>query len=196
MPSSKQDKSHDGVKHSSCSVVEPVLVNCYYQHCTSTYMCVYPTHLLLLTLCSTCYLSCLCLPTDIKIIPIPVLSDNYSYLVIDTASSVAVVVDPADPQTVQVNALHTTHSWVWIKCINLKCFLNVSLICKMQGTLFMHWSWDMSLFLFCFFNKCCVASFEDHWIHFETIWIETNTNISILRSNTRWDLDWVHGYLT
>ena len=46
----------------------------------------------------------LCLPTGIKIIPIPVLSDNYSYLVIDTASSVAVVVDPADPQTVQVNA--------------------------------------------------------------------------------------------
>ncbi|XP_010795269.1 probable hydrolase PNKD [Notothenia coriiceps] len=38
----------------------------------------------------------------IKIIPIPVLSDNYSYLVIDTASSVAVVVDPADPQKVQV----------------------------------------------------------------------------------------------
>ncbi|KAF3842953.1 hypothetical protein F7725_001802 [Dissostichus mawsoni] len=37
----------------------------------------------------------------IKIIPIPVLSDNYSYLVIDTASSVAVVVDPADPQKVQ-----------------------------------------------------------------------------------------------
>uniref|UniRef100_A0A3Q4ARZ3 Metallo-beta-lactamase domain-containing protein n=1 Tax=Mola mola TaxID=94237 RepID=A0A3Q4ARZ3_MOLML len=40
----------------------------------------------------------------IKIIPISVLSDNYSYLVIDTASGVAVVVDPADPQTVQVNA--------------------------------------------------------------------------------------------
>lgn len=46
----------------------------------------------------------LSLPTGIKIIPISVLSDNYSYLVIDTASSVAVVVDPADPQTVQVNA--------------------------------------------------------------------------------------------
>ncbi|XP_040057079.2 putative hydrolase PNKD isoform X2 [Gasterosteus aculeatus] len=43
-------------------------------------------------------------PTEmdgIKIIPIPVLSDNYSYLVIDTASGVAAVVDPADPQTVQ-----------------------------------------------------------------------------------------------
>ncbi|XP_041663463.1 probable hydrolase PNKD isoform X2 [Cheilinus undulatus] len=38
---------------------------------------------------------------SIKIIPISVLSDNYSYLIIDTASSVAVVVDPADPQTVQ-----------------------------------------------------------------------------------------------
>uniref|UniRef100_A0A8C6TWN2 PNKD metallo-beta-lactamase domain containing n=1 Tax=Neogobius melanostomus TaxID=47308 RepID=A0A8C6TWN2_9GOBI len=37
----------------------------------------------------------------IKIIPISVLSDNYSYLIIDTASSVAVVVDPADPQSVQ-----------------------------------------------------------------------------------------------
>ncbi|XP_020496763.1 probable hydrolase PNKD [Labrus bergylta] len=37
----------------------------------------------------------------IKIIPISVLSDNYSYLIIDTSSSVAVVVDPADPQTVQ-----------------------------------------------------------------------------------------------
>lgn len=40
---------------------------------------------------------------DLKIIPIPVLSDNYSYLIIDKTSSVAVVVDPADPQTVQVN---------------------------------------------------------------------------------------------
>ncbi|XP_047227580.1 probable hydrolase PNKD [Girardinichthys multiradiatus] len=37
----------------------------------------------------------------VKIIPISVLSDNYSYLVIDTASSVAVAVDPADPQKVQ-----------------------------------------------------------------------------------------------
>lgn len=47
---------------------------------------------------STCY------PMEfngIKIIPVPVLSDNYSYLVIDTDSRVAVVVDPADPQTVQ-----------------------------------------------------------------------------------------------
>uniref|UniRef100_A0A8C2ZHP7 PNKD metallo-beta-lactamase domain containing n=1 Tax=Cyclopterus lumpus TaxID=8103 RepID=A0A8C2ZHP7_CYCLU len=48
----------------------------------------------------------------IKIIPIPVLSDNYSYLVIDTAASVAVVVDPADPQTeegVTLEAILCTH---------------------------------------------------------------------------------------
>lgn len=44
-----------------------------------------------------------CFFPGIKVIPISVLSDNYSYLVIDTASGVAVVVDPADPQTVQVN---------------------------------------------------------------------------------------------
>ncbi|XP_030638371.1 putative hydrolase PNKD [Chanos chanos] len=37
----------------------------------------------------------------IKIIPVPILSDNYSYVVIDTASNLAVVVDPADPQAVQ-----------------------------------------------------------------------------------------------
>ncbi|XP_042562178.1 probable hydrolase PNKD [Clupea harengus] len=37
----------------------------------------------------------------VKIIPIPVLSDNYSYLIVDTSSNVAVVVDPADPQAVQ-----------------------------------------------------------------------------------------------
>jgi len=41
-------------------------------------------------------------PTGIKIIPVPILSDNYSYVVIDTASNTAVVVDPADPQPVQV----------------------------------------------------------------------------------------------
>lgn len=66
-------------------------------------------------LCSlgSCYMSetltvislCSFLSSGIKIIPISVLSDNYSYLVIDTASSVAVVVDPADPQTVQVRPM-------------------------------------------------------------------------------------------
>ncbi|XP_075009060.1 putative thioesterase PNKD isoform X1 [Calonectris borealis] len=41
-----------------------------------------------------------CFP-GVKILPIPVLSNNYSYLVIDTASSRAAVVDPSDPLAVQ-----------------------------------------------------------------------------------------------
>uniref|UniRef100_A0A8C3BA26 PNKD metallo-beta-lactamase domain containing n=1 Tax=Cairina moschata TaxID=8855 RepID=A0A8C3BA26_CAIMO len=36
----------------------------------------------------------------VKIVPIPVLSNNYSYLVIDTGSSRAAVVDPSDPVAV------------------------------------------------------------------------------------------------
>lgn len=37
-------------------------------------------------------------------LPIPVLSDNYSYLIIDTQARLAVAVDPSDPQAVQVRA--------------------------------------------------------------------------------------------
>lgn len=54
-------------------------------------------------------MSFLSLPTGVKIIPISVLSDNYSYLIIDRASSIAVVVDPADPQIVQVSASDVTY---------------------------------------------------------------------------------------
>lgn len=38
----------------------------------------------------------------VKVLPIPVLSDNYSYLIIDTQARLAVAVDPSDPQAVQV----------------------------------------------------------------------------------------------
>ncbi|KAM5271011.1 putative thioesterase PNKD isoform 4-T4 [Hipposideros larvatus] len=37
----------------------------------------------------------------VKVLPIPVLSDNYSYLIIDTQARLAVAVDPSDPQAVQ-----------------------------------------------------------------------------------------------
>ncbi|XP_042640203.1 probable hydrolase PNKD [Tyto alba] len=37
----------------------------------------------------------------VKILPIPVLSNNYSYLIIDTGSGRAAVVDPSDPLAVQ-----------------------------------------------------------------------------------------------
>ncbi|XP_037704713.1 probable hydrolase PNKD isoform X4 [Choloepus didactylus] len=39
----------------------------------------------------------------VKVLPIPVLSDNYSYLVIDTQARLAVAVDPSDPRAVQAS---------------------------------------------------------------------------------------------
>uniref|UniRef100_A0A8C2VLV4 Probable thioesterase PNKD n=1 Tax=Chinchilla lanigera TaxID=34839 RepID=A0A8C2VLV4_CHILA len=39
----------------------------------------------------------------VKVLPIPVLSDNYSYLIIDTQARLAVVVDPSDPRAVQAS---------------------------------------------------------------------------------------------
>uniref|UniRef100_A0A672UET0 PNKD metallo-beta-lactamase domain containing n=1 Tax=Strigops habroptila TaxID=2489341 RepID=A0A672UET0_STRHB len=41
-----------------------------------------------------------CFP-GVKILPIPVLSNNYSYLVIDTSSGRAAAIDPSDPLAVQ-----------------------------------------------------------------------------------------------
>lgn len=42
------------------------------------------------------------LPAGAKIVPIAVLDDNYSYLIIDTVTNFAAVVDPADPAAVKV----------------------------------------------------------------------------------------------
>uniref|UniRef100_A0A7N4PG36 PNKD metallo-beta-lactamase domain containing n=1 Tax=Sarcophilus harrisii TaxID=9305 RepID=A0A7N4PG36_SARHA len=43
----------------------------------------------------------------VKVLPIPVLLDNYSYLIIDTQSKLAVAVDPSDPRAVQVRRDHS-----------------------------------------------------------------------------------------
>lgn len=51
----------------------------------------------------------ICVILGVKIIPLPILSDNYSYVIIDTASDLAVVVDPADPLSVQV--AHRAYEW-------------------------------------------------------------------------------------
>ena len=39
----------------------------------------------------------------VEITPIPVLDDNYAYLIVDTVNKVAVAVDPSDPDAVQVS---------------------------------------------------------------------------------------------
>lgn len=38
----------------------------------------------------------------VTVVPIPILDDNYAYLVIDTVSNMAVVVDPSDAEAVKV----------------------------------------------------------------------------------------------
>lgn len=63
---------------------------------------------------SVCFV--LCIPTGMKIIPISVLSDNYSYIIIDTTSGVAAVVDPADPQTVQVTGSQVLYDVNTLQC--------------------------------------------------------------------------------
>ncbi|KXJ25892.1 probable hydrolase PNKD [Exaiptasia diaphana] len=54
----------------------------------------------------------------VKVLPIPIASDNYSYLIIDSEENQAVVVDPSDPnavkeiiasEQVQLKAILTTH---------------------------------------------------------------------------------------
>lgn len=42
----------------------------------------------------------------VKVVPLAVLDDNYSYLVIDTVTDVGVVVDPSDPAVVMVSTCH------------------------------------------------------------------------------------------
>lgn len=44
-------------------------------------------------------------------LPIPVLSDNYSYLIIDIQARLAVAVDPSDPQAVQVRGGGCPGAW-------------------------------------------------------------------------------------
>lgn len=46
------------------------------------------------------------------------LYDNYSYLVVDTAASVAVVVDPADPEKVQVKVFFNVFFFCFCNCIS------------------------------------------------------------------------------
>jgi len=41
--------------------------------------------------------------SGVTVVPVPILDDNYAYLVIDTVSNLAVAVDPSDAEAVKVN---------------------------------------------------------------------------------------------
>jgi len=51
----------------------------------------------------------------VTVVPIPILDDNYAYLVIDTVSNMAVVVDPSDAEAVKRSVLERN--------VNLKAVL-------------------------------------------------------------------------
>ncbi|XP_028923974.1 probable hydrolase PNKD [Ornithorhynchus anatinus] len=52
----------------------------------------------------------------VKVLPVPILSDNYSYLIVDTEARLAVAVDPADPRAVQAAIEQEGVSLVAILC--------------------------------------------------------------------------------
>ncbi|XP_067843100.1 probable hydrolase PNKD isoform X2 [Heptranchias perlo] len=79
---------------------------------------------------------------SMKILPIPVLSDNYSYVIIDTTSNVAVAVDPSDPLIVQacleqegatLEAILTTHKH-WDHSGGNKALKKIYKSCRVYGT--------------------------------------------------------------
>ena len=41
--------------------------------------------------------------TGFTVIPLAILDDNYSYIVVDDTSKVAVAIDPADPEAIKVH---------------------------------------------------------------------------------------------
>ncbi|XP_043930746.1 probable hydrolase PNKD isoform X2 [Protopterus annectens] len=81
---------------------------------------------------------------DIKIVPVPILSDNYSYLIIDTHANIAIVVDPSDPQLVQacleqegaeLEAILCTHKH-WDHSGGNKALKKLHKSCKVYGNSF------------------------------------------------------------
>ncbi|XP_062907467.1 probable hydrolase PNKD isoform X1 [Mobula hypostoma] len=78
----------------------------------------------------------------VKILPVPILSDNYSYLVIDVASNFAVAIDPADPEIIQacleeegatLEAILTTHKH-WDHSGGNKVLKKIHKTCRIYGS--------------------------------------------------------------
>ena len=60
-----------------------------------------------------------------RVVPVPLLSDNYGYLIIDSAGACAFVVDPAEPkkmieaakkENVKIVGVLTTHHHWYVCC--------------------------------------------------------------------------------
>uniref|UniRef100_UPI00398E731D probable hydrolase PNKD n=1 Tax=Pristiophorus japonicus TaxID=55135 RepID=UPI00398E731D len=79
---------------------------------------------------------------NLKILPVPILTDNYSYVIIDMATNVAVVVDPSDPLIVQaclerecatLEAILTTHKH-WDHSGGNKALKKIYKSCRVYGS--------------------------------------------------------------
>ncbi|XP_038646081.1 probable hydrolase PNKD isoform X1 [Scyliorhinus canicula] len=78
----------------------------------------------------------------VKILPVPILSDNYGYLIIDLGTNIAVAVDPSDPLIVQtclekegatLEAILTTHKH-WDHSGGNKVLKKIYKSCRVYGT--------------------------------------------------------------
>ncbi|XP_069792085.1 probable hydrolase PNKD isoform X2 [Narcine bancroftii] len=78
----------------------------------------------------------------VKILPVPILSDNYSYLIVDVASNLAVAIDPADPEIIQacleeegatLEAILTTHKH-WDHSGGNKVLKKIHKSCRVYGS--------------------------------------------------------------
>ncbi|XP_078408795.1 putative hydrolase PNKD isoform X1 [Cetorhinus maximus] len=78
----------------------------------------------------------------VKILPVPILTDNYGYLIIDLDTNIAVAVDPSDPLIVQayleqegatLEAILTTHKH-WDHSGGNKVLKKIYKSCRVYGT--------------------------------------------------------------
>ncbi|XP_072436089.1 probable hydrolase PNKD [Chiloscyllium punctatum] len=78
----------------------------------------------------------------VKILPVPILTDNYGYLIIDLDTNVAVAVDPSDPLIIQTHleqegatleAILTTHKH-WDHSGGNKVLKKIYKSCRVYGT--------------------------------------------------------------
>jgi len=58
-----------------------------------------------------------CVHSGLVIVPIPISSDNYSYLIIDELDKTAILIDAADPEAIQVQTL----TMPVLLCLSLLC---------------------------------------------------------------------------
>ena len=83
---------------------------------------------------------------EFTVVPLPILGDNYCYVVVDDASKTAVAIDAADPEAVKVSC-----ELFWFLCVSV-CVYTVqsyvrekNLILTALLTTHRHWYYNITL---------------------------------------------------